>query len=68
VYDAAAEFKGVSLNKELLQGPQLNNNLLGVLLRFREEKVALTSDIESMFHRVNCAERDTDAQRFFVVE
>ena len=64
VYDAAAEYKGVSLNKELLQGPQLNNNLLGVLLRFRKETIALTSDIESMFHRVHCAEEDTDALRF----
>lgn len=64
VFDAAAEYSKVSLNKELLQGPQLNNTLLGVLLRFRQEKVALMSDIESMFHRVRCNEQDTDALRF----
>lgn len=64
VYDAAAEYKGVSLNKELLQGPQLNNSLIGVLLRFREEKVAVASDIEGMFHQVSCLEKDTDALRF----
>lgn len=64
MYDAAAEFGGTSLNKELLQGPQLNNSLIGVLFRFRKDEVAVASDIESMFHRVACAEEDTDALRF----
>ena len=64
VYDAAANYGGTSLNKELLQGPQLNNTLIGVLLRFRKERVAVASDIESMFHRVACHEEDTDALRF----
>ena len=64
VYDAAAVWGGTSLNKELLQGPQLNNSLIGVLFRFRREEIAVASDIESMFHRVGCVERDTDALRF----
>ena len=28
VYNAAARFEGTALNKELLQGPQLNNSLV----------------------------------------
>ena len=64
VYDAAAVWGGTSLNKELLQGPQLNNSLVGVLFRFRKEEIAVASDIESMFHRVGCVERDTDALHF----
>ena len=64
VYDAAAEYGGTSLNKELLQGPQLNNSLIGVLLRFRKENIAVASDIESMFHRVACRDEDTDTLRF----
>ena len=64
VYDAAAEYSGTSLNKELLQGPQLTNSLIGVLFRFRKEEVAVASDIESMFHRVACTAEDTDALRF----
>jgi len=56
VYDAAAEYGGTSLNKQLLQGPQLNNSLIGVLFRFRKDEVAVASDIESIFHRVACAE------------
>ncbi|KAJ8364811.1 hypothetical protein SKAU_G00136420 [Synaphobranchus kaupii] len=40
----------VSLNDVLLTGPDLNNSLLGVLLRFRKEKVAIMADIQQMFH------------------
>ena len=49
---AAARFEGTALNKELLQGPLLNNSLVGVLMRFIKDEVAVASDIESMFHRV----------------
>ena len=34
--------KEVSLNDVLLTGPDLNNTLLGVLMRFRKEPVAIT--------------------------
>ena len=50
VFDSSAEFEGVSLNKELLAGPDLMNGLLGVLIRFRKENVAVMCDIEQMFH------------------
>ena len=32
VFDCAAEFAGTSLNKEVLQGPDFMNKLMGVLL------------------------------------
>ena len=48
VLDAAAKYKGTSLNDKLLTGPDLLQGLPGVLLRFREEPVALTADIEKM--------------------
>ena len=44
VYDAAARFEGTALNKELLQGPLLNNTLVAVLMRFRKDEVAVASD------------------------
>ena len=50
VFDSSAEFGGVSLNKELLPGPDLMNSLLGVLIRFRKETTAVMCDIEQMFH------------------
>ena len=49
VFDAAAESNGMSFNKLLLSGPDLTNNLLGVLLRFCKDPVALAADIEQMF-------------------
>ena len=64
VFDAAAKFKGTSLNEQLLQGPCLTNNLAGVLIRFREERVAFTADIEAMFHQSRVTPKDADALRF----
>ncbi|KAL0961640.1 hypothetical protein UPYG_G00353580 [Umbra pygmaea] len=51
VFDCSAKFCGVSLNDTLLTGPDLINSLFGVLCRFRKEAVAITCDIEKMFHR-----------------
>ena len=39
VFDCSAEFNGRSVNKELIPGPDLANQLVGVLTRFRENKV-----------------------------
>lgn len=33
-FDLSCEFQGVLLNKALLPGPDLMNNLIGVLIRF----------------------------------
>ena len=64
VYDAAAKFRGTCLNDHLLQGPDMANSLLGVLLRFRNHKVALAADIKEMLLHVNVNDRDSDAMRF----
>ena len=52
VFDAASLHDGVSLYNQLLQGPDLTNNLLGILLRFRQYPIALAADIEGMFNEV----------------
>ncbi|XP_028395694.1 uncharacterized protein LOC114519723 [Dendronephthya gigantea] len=64
VFDCSAKYRGTSLNDQLLQGPDLTNSLVGVLTRFREERVALTSDVEAMFHQVLVRPSDCDALRF----
>ncbi|XP_070549367.1 uncharacterized protein [Ptychodera flava] len=64
VFDCSAEYRGTSLNKELLQGPDLTNSLLGVLVRFRQDRIALMSDIEAMFSQVRVPKEDQDYQRF----
>ena len=64
VFDSSAQFDGVSLNKVLLSGPDLTNNLLGVLMRFRREPVAITADIEQMFHCFHVREDHRNFLRF----
>ena len=64
VFDSAARFEVVSLNDELMQGPDLANSLVGVLIRFRQEQVAIVADIEGMFHQVRVDPKDCDALRF----
>ncbi len=64
VFDCAAKFKNTSLNDQLLQGPDLNNTLFGVLLRFRQERIALISDVEGMFHQVRVKPDDSNSLRF----
>jgi hypothetical protein len=49
VFDCGATFDNQPLNKLLLQGPDLMNSLIGVLMRFRKEYVAVACDIEQMF-------------------
>lgn len=64
VFDLAAHFRDTSLNDQLLQGPDLTNNLTGVLLQSRQEPVALVADVEQVFHQVRVEPEDCDALRF----
>ena len=64
VFDCAAQFKGKLFNLDLLQGPDLANPLVGVLVRFREEPEALVADIESMFHQIRVDPKNQDLLRF----
>ena len=65
VFDSSASFEGVSLNSKLYQGPDQNNRLVGVLLRFREGEVGFVSDIEKMYHSFYVKPEDRDFMRFF---
>lgn len=64
VFNAAAKFRGTSLNDQLVTSPDLLNNLVGVLTRFRSEKIALLADVESMFHKVRVKGEDQSSLRF----
>lgn len=64
VFDASAEYQGEVLNRHLLQGPDLINSLIGVLLRFRKENVALTCDIKKMFYQVRVEPSSRNLLRF----
>ena len=65
VYDCAATTEGKSLNDFLMKGPDLMNTIVGVLLRFRKDKIAIISDVEAMFYQVRVAPCNRDALRFF---
>ena len=64
VFDCGATYQGTSLNSELLQGPDLTSSLFGVLTRFRQEPVAVMTDIQTMFHQARVSKNDVDFLRF----
>ena len=52
VFNSSTRVNGVSLNDCLAKGPSLLNNMLGILLRFRQEHFAFIGDISKMFHSI----------------
>ena len=64
VFDSSAKYNGVSLNDVLLTGPDLTNSLLGILLRFRRETVAVMADIQQLFYCFKVQEEHRNFLRF----
>ena len=64
VFNSSATYQGHKLNDYWQKGPDLLNGLFGVILRFRENKVALTADISKMYHRVLIPLEDQHVHRF----
>ena len=58
VFNSSANFQGLCLNDYWMKGPDLLNSLFGVILRFRENAVAISGDISKMYHRILIPERD----------
>ncbi|XP_058827968.1 uncharacterized protein LOC131687894 [Topomyia yanbarensis] len=64
VWDAAATVQGVSLNSQLLKGPDLLVPLVKVIIGFRERRIAFGGDLKEMFHQLKIRAEDKQAQRF----
>ncbi|XP_043205364.1 uncharacterized protein LOC122372337 [Amphibalanus amphitrite] len=64
VFDCSDEYRGLSLNSQLLQGPDHANNLTGVLIRFRKHPVVLGCDIEGMYNQVGVDAEHRNLLRF----
>ena len=61
VFDCAAKYEGKSLNSRCMQGPDLMNKLLFVLLWFRLYQFAIQGDVTSMYNQVLIPPHDRDA-------
>ncbi|XP_055622454.1 uncharacterized protein LOC129766018 [Toxorhynchites rutilus septentrionalis] len=64
IWDAAAKASGVSLNSVLLKGPDQLTLLPTVLFRFRLYYIAVSADIEQMFHQLGIIQDDKNSLRF----
>ena len=64
VFDCSSKCNDRSLNSEPMFGPDSTDLLLGVLIRFRQDKVAFMGDIESIFYQVRVAEEHCSFLRF----
>lgn len=64
VFDAAARVNGISLNDMIETGPNLQQDLFSVILRFRKHDVALVCDISEMYLQIKIPEKDRSYFRF----
>lgn len=65
VFDASSKTsKGVSLNDTFLVGHIVHSPQIDVLLRFRLNRIALTTDVSKMYRAVELAESDKDLPHF----
>ncbi len=64
VFDCSSRFQGMSINDQLLPGPNLTNTLVGVLTRFRQDPIGFMGDIEAMFYQVDVPINQRDFLRF----
>ena len=64
VCNAASKFKGTSLNDKLHSGPDFLRNLVGIVFRIREQEIAMTADIKSMFLQVAVPTEECKGLRF----
>ncbi|KAL3085291.1 hypothetical protein niasHS_010360 [Heterodera schachtii] len=68
VYDGSAHTKDTpSLNQCLDKGPQLLNDLIGIVMRCRMSEILICADIEKAFLQILIKEEDRDALRFLWV-
>ncbi|XP_077397336.1 BCAS3 microtubule associated cell migration factor isoform X1 [Festucalex cinctus] len=64
VWKSSQEFMGVSLNDLLYKGPDVLNQIRGVLLRFRTGLHAALCDVKKMYNSVWLEDREVHVHRF----
>ncbi|XP_068229330.1 uncharacterized protein [Palaemon carinicauda] len=64
VFNSSADYKGHRLNDYWAKGPDLLNDLVEILLRFRQDNVAVIGDISKMYNSVRLKELEQHTHRF----
>ena len=64
VFDCSSQYKGNSINQNLLSGPDFTNQLIRVLHRFRLEPVPFMADIKYMYYQVKVPESQRSYLRY----
>lgn len=67
-FDCNAEYDEVFINKKLMSGPNLTNQTISILVKFREDFVAIMEDIEAMIYQVFVADQYRNLLRFLFQE
>ena len=58
VFNSSRKHNGSSLNDFYAKGPTFFNNMLGIILRFRENRIGFVGDIHKMFHSIDISYQD----------
>ena len=58
VFNSSANIKGHVLNDYYCKGPDMLNTLIGILIRFRENYIAIVGDVSKMFHSIKIPLQD----------
>ena len=63
-FNSSASYNGHTLNDYWFKGPDLLNDLFGVVIRFRENPYAICGDIAKMYHMIAIPEEDQHVHGF----
>ena len=66
VFNSSAKFNGLSLEVHWVKGLDLMNNMLGIILRFREGRITMAGNIRKMYHSMHMSLLDHHTNRFFI--
>ncbi|CAC5362061.1 unnamed protein product [Mytilus coruscus] len=64
VFNSSSSYMGHTLNDYWAKGSNVINDLLAVLIRFRQESIALAGDISKMYNAIRLSSLDQHTHRF----
>ena len=64
IFDGSAQQNGKSLNSESLPGPELQSDIVDILVKFRKESFDLVDDVTQMYRQLILRPVDRPLHRF----